>query len=237
MYIKFCRSYAEDKKDEAGENLSSKLSVELGAKKDKEQTEGNARLYRAACLFLTLICIVLLVVVIILGLKLQTGSTACPVTEETIPADQRGCALAPACTFERCQARFPAIHIKHIGCKQCAEGWLTFGRSCFFLSTFRLRWSESQQNCTSRGGSLAVITSKDVQDFLTKKGNLQYWIGTSQKGTEWTWVDNTELQESYWAENPWNGNCGILDSTAPADKNWFRAPCHSATYFICQLQF
>ena len=31
MYIKFCRSYGEDKKDEASENLSpgSKLSVKL----------------------------------------------------------------------------------------------------------------------------------------------------------------------------------------------------------------
>lgn len=37
MYIKFCRSYAEDKKDEAGENLSSKLSVELGAKKSRQK--------------------------------------------------------------------------------------------------------------------------------------------------------------------------------------------------------
>lgn len=49
------------------------------------------------------------------------------------------------------------------GCRLCGDGWITFGRSCFFLSTFRLKWHQSKQNCTSRGGSLAVIASKEVQ--------------------------------------------------------------------------
>uniref|UniRef100_A0AAX7UM54 C-type lectin domain-containing protein n=1 Tax=Astatotilapia calliptera TaxID=8154 RepID=A0AAX7UM54_ASTCA len=236
MYIKFCRSYGEDKKDEADENLQPKLSVELEGKKGKEPTGGNVRLYRGVCLFLTLMCIVLLVVVIILSLKLQTGPTVCPVVEESATAKEAVPAFAPGCSFENCQAQFPAIHIKHHGCRMCGDGWMTFGRSCFFLSTFRLKWHQSEQNCTSRGGSLAVITSKEVQDFLTQKGNLQYWIGTIKKGTEWTWVDSTKLQESYWAEDPRTGNCGILDSTGPSARNWIRAPCNVATYFICQLQ-
>lgn len=100
MYIKFCRSYGEDKKDEAKENLSSKLSVELEGEKGRpqlhfskpswwsvllslkclaniwlmssssaKQTEGNARLYRAGCILLTIMCLVLLLVVIVLSLK------------------------------------------------------------------------------------------------------------------------------------------------------------------------
>lgn len=36
MYIKFCRSYGEDKKDEADENLQPKLSVELEGKKGRK---------------------------------------------------------------------------------------------------------------------------------------------------------------------------------------------------------
>lgn len=35
MYIKFCRIFGEGKKDEAGENLSSKLSVELQEEKGR----------------------------------------------------------------------------------------------------------------------------------------------------------------------------------------------------------
>ncbi|XP_005925343.1 C-type lectin domain family 4 member A isoform X2 [Haplochromis burtoni] len=223
----------------SSEDVYSEAFSAAGSRKQilgKEPTGGNVRLYRGVCLFLTLMCIVLLVVVIILSLKLQTGPTVCPVVEESATAKEAVPAFAPGCSFENCQAQFPAIHIKHHGCRLCGDGWMTFGRSCFFLSTFRLKWHQSEQNCTSRGGSLAVITSKEVQDFLTQKGNLQYWIGTIKKGTEWTWVDSTKLQESYWAEDPRTGNCGIIDSTGPSARNWIRAPCNVATYFICQLQ-
>uniref|UniRef100_A0A3Q3KR13 Uncharacterized protein n=1 Tax=Monopterus albus TaxID=43700 RepID=A0A3Q3KR13_MONAL len=50
-----------------------------------------------------------------------------------------------------------------LGCQRCSDGWLTYGRSCFYLSTYRLNWENSQRTCTSRGGSLAVITSQEVQ--------------------------------------------------------------------------
>ena len=95
MYIKFCRSYGEDKKEEDGENLSpmSKLSVELEGEKGRpepgslfvfvlieisllnqssssdKQTNGNTWLYRTACVFLTILCLLLLLIVIILGAK------------------------------------------------------------------------------------------------------------------------------------------------------------------------
>ncbi|XP_008293992.1 early activation antigen CD69 [Stegastes partitus] len=122
-----------------------------------------------------------------------------------------------------------------LGCQQCATGWLALGRSCFYLSTFRLNWAESQRNCSSRGGSLAVVGSHGVQSFLTEKGFLKYWIGLKNEGSTWTWVNNTVLQKSYWADRPQEGDCGILSSQQPADRNWIRASCHASSYFICQL--
>ncbi|XP_040900240.1 early activation antigen CD69 isoform X2 [Toxotes jaculatrix] len=234
MYIKFCRSYGEDKKDETKENLSSKLSVELEGEKGK-QTGGNAHLYRALCLFLTVICLILLLVVIVLSLKLQTGSKVCPEREETTAVDKQNPSFAKPCDYDQCQAQFPYLQPRHIGCQQCADGWLTFEHSCFYLSTFRLSWDQSQRNCTSRGGSLAVITSQRVQNFLSKEGNLKYWIGLRNKANRWTWVNNTVLQESYWAENQSPGDCGILNSESPPEKNWIKASCEAHTYFICQL--
>ncbi|KAM6994239.1 C-type lectin domain family 9 member A [Tautogolabrus adspersus] len=193
MYIKFCRSYGGDKKDEAEANLSpeSELSVDLQAEKGKK-TEGNTRLYRIACVFLTIICLVLLLVVIILSMKLQTGSTLCPDGEETTAVTRQS---ATTCSYSRCQALFPNVQLQYLGCRQCADGWLTFGRSCFYLSTFRLSWDQSQSNCTSRGGSLAVISNPEIQSFLTMKGKLNYWIGLRQRGPTWSWVNNTVLRE------------------------------------------
>ncbi|KAI3360517.1 hypothetical protein L3Q82_002404 [Scortum barcoo] len=193
MYIKFCRGYGEVKKDEAKANLSpgSKLSVELEGEKGN-QTEGNARLYRAGCIFLTIICLVLLLVVVILS-------------------------------------------VKHLGCRQCADGWLTLGRSCFYLSKFRLNWAESQRNCSARGGSLAVVSSPTIQNFLTEKGKMSYWIGLKHNGAAWTWVNNTVLRESYWAEVPPPEGCGLLSSRSPPEANWVTAACNAYSFFICQL--
>lgn len=237
MYIKFCRSYGEEKKDEAGENLSpeSKLSVELEEDKGKP-TEGNTRLYRAACLFLTIMCLILLLLVIILSVKLQTGSTICPAREETTAADGRSPPFDPTCSHEQCLALFPSTQAQRRGCQQCPHGWRIFGRSCFYLSTTRLSWDESQRNCSARGGSLAVVTSRSLQNFLTKEGNMKYWIGLKHEGATWTWVNNTLLKESYWKEGGSQGDCGLLSSGQPPEKNWIRASCEGYSYFICQLQ-
>ncbi|XP_063735320.1 early activation antigen CD69 isoform X2 [Eleginops maclovinus] len=232
MYIKFCSIYGQDKKDGAGENLSpeSNLSVELHDEKGK-QTKGNARLYRAGCLFLTIICLVLLLVVIILSMKLQTGSTICPGRNEAVerrPSDS-------TCSHEECQALFPKMQPKLSDCKQCANGWLRFGQSCFYLSSFRLSWDESQRNCSSRGGSLAVVTSRKLQNFLTKEGQMSYWIGLRHRGDKWTWVNDNVLTESYWADGKSAGDCGILTSDKPPENNWGKVSCEDYTYFICQM--
>ncbi|XP_039661714.1 C-type lectin domain family 5 member A isoform X1 [Perca fluviatilis] len=199
--------------------------------KTGKQAEGNTRLYRAACLFLTIICLVLLLVVIILSVKLQTGSTVCPERAEATGIDRQSPPFAPTCSHEECQALFPSIQPQYRGCQQCADGWLTLDRSCFFLSTFRRSWDESQKICIAKGGDLAVVTSQRVQSFLAKQGKMQYWIGLRHKGATWTWVNNTVLRESYWADNPLEGDCGIL-----SNENWIKASCKDYTYFICQVQ-
>ncbi|XP_074540542.1 early activation antigen CD69 isoform X2 [Halichoeres trimaculatus] len=233
MYIKFFHGYGQDKTHEAADNSSSEseLSVELQEKKDS-QKKGKARLYRLACVILTVICLVLLLVVIILSVKLQTGSPACTEGEETFALSKQG---ALSCSFDQCQALFPKVELKYLGCRQCADGWLTFGRSCFYLSTFRRSWDESQRDCSSRGGSLAVISSPDIQSYLTMKGNVKYWIGLRHNGLTWRWVNNTELGQSYWADFTSDGDCGFLNSGGPPEKNWMKASCQASAYFICQL--
>ncbi|KAM7421013.1 hypothetical protein PAMA_015282 [Pampus argenteus] len=197
------------------------------------QTQGNVRLY-AVCLFLSIICLVLLLVVIILGVKLQTG---CGKIEETAAPNMPTAPFVRTCSFEQCQFSLSKAQFQNLGCQQCPNGWLPVDQSCFYLSRFRLSWDMSQKNCTARGGSLAVITSQRLQNFLTEKGNLKYWIGLRNQGATWTWVNNTVLKESYWADVESAGDCGILNSKIPPEKNWMQSPCNSYTYFICQLQF
>lgn len=202
------------------------------------QNQGNVRLYRAACIFLGIICLVLLLVIGILCLKLQTGSTVCAETQETTAINRPTIpSFDQTCSFEECQAHFQMIQPNSkLGCQQCANGWLRLGQSCFYLSRFRLSWDESQRNCTARGGSLAVIDSLRLQNFLTKEGKMKYWIGLRRQGATWTWVNNAALRQSYWGDNMPEEACGILSSEGPPEKNWMRASCEFYTYFICQVQ-
>lgn len=141
--------------------------------------------------------------------------------------------------FLHCMSVFCTVSLSpfpELGCQQCANGWLRLGQSCFYLSRFRLSWDESQRNCTARGGSLAVIDSLGLQNFLTKEGKMKYWIGLRRQGATWTWVNNAALRQSYWGDNMPEEACGILSSEGPPEKNWMRASCEFYTYFICQVQ-
>uniref|UniRef100_A0A1A8HC77 C-type lectin domain-containing protein n=1 Tax=Nothobranchius korthausae TaxID=1143690 RepID=A0A1A8HC77_9TELE len=211
MYIQFWRWHFEDENEKLDENSSSKLSVELEGGKG-QQVGGNERLYRYGCFALTGVCFILLLTVILLSLKL--GSQACPV--------------------EHCPQQISQN--RHCGYQQCAKGWLPHGKSCYFLSTLRLSWADSQKNCSSGGGSLAVVSSQGVQHFLTRSGNLTYWIGLRKTATEWNWVNNTQLQQNYWSGSTIRSNCAYLNSEAPGEKNWETASCHALNYFICQLE-
>ncbi|TWW79151.1 Asialoglycoprotein receptor 2 [Takifugu flavidus] len=245
MYITFCRSYEGDKNDGLI-SPDSKLCVQLDGEKSKKEEvkkEDKTRGYKLACLILSVLCLILLLLVIFLSTKplvlpflnsthhflsilAQTGSHFCPENElRPIP---------PTCSLENCQTLYNLPSNKR-ACQYCDEDWLPFGGSCYFLSTFRLSWSGSQKDCNDRGGSLAVIKSPEVQKFLSEESNLLYWIGLSQTNQTWTWVDNSRLQKSYWAENPGTGDCVYLYTDGHPEKNWIRKPCSAYTYFICQM--
>ncbi|KAM4601337.1 killer cell lectin-like receptor subfamily B member 1B allele C isoform 2-T2 [Polymixia lowei] len=239
MYIKFCRSYDADKKssDEAKAKLSpeSKLSVELNEEKDRE-TRGGLHVWHAICVLLGIICLVLLVVVVILSLKLQDQ---CPVGGDSVTSvslPEQASMPAQVCSFEKCQTRFPQFPTQCPSCVKCDEGWLAFDNSCFYLSKHKLSWEESKSNCKARGGNLAVISNQGVQNFLSDKGSVMYWIGMRSRGGMWTWVNNTPVRKSYWAEDISSGDCGILRGEEPPEKNWVKDRCTSLTYFICEKQ-
>lgn len=45
----------------------------------------------------------------------------------------------------------------------CPKGWKRFQEKCYYLSTDRMSWLESEQNCTGMGSHLVVINSEAEQ--------------------------------------------------------------------------
>lgn len=179
----------------------------------------DARLWRGVSVSLGATCAVLILIIVLLVIKLQSG----PV-----------CQGAPA---KFVSSKSLTVNVSHKCCQadRCTNGWLRHGDSCFFLSTLRKTWDEAQKNCSDEGGNLAVIASHSVQNFLIQNGNLPYWIGLRYDQSSWTWVDRRPLTQSYWSDTPYKGNCVLLKGNASRDKSWMRSSCTRPTYYICEL--
>ncbi|XP_024281506.1 CD209 antigen-like protein E isoform X2 [Oncorhynchus tshawytscha] len=211
------------------------------------QVLGNVGLYRAVCLLLSVICLVLLLVIIILCVKFPSQPQVCHGTEKGIEAKEKGSVTekgieakeerfqsTEVCSLQTCQAQYFQQQSQVPACHMCDEGWLHFESSCYFLSRDRMNWDESRDECKKRGADLAVITNKTVQTFLTKKGNLMYWIGLRQRTRNWVWVNNTALGQSYWSGSNRQGDCGLLTGRDPPERSWSSTSCDQYSFYICQ---
>nr|AKC34143.1 CD209L protein [Plecoglossus altivelis] len=208
--------------------------------KDKtdSQIHRKLRLYRALCLLLFFISLILLFVVIVLYVKVPKEAVVCPEGESEgtggglVIADETR-QTPPMCSLQKCKALHPQFGTSSSSCKPCAEGWLLFEDSCFFLSRERKSWEDSRKDCRDRAGDLAVITNDGVQNFLTKEGNLLYWIGLRLKAEQWMWVNNAALIKGYWGGAS-EGDCGLLHGNKATNKSWSSSPCFYSSAYICQ---
>ncbi|CAB1321038.1 unnamed protein product, partial [Coregonus sp. 'balchen'] len=113
-------------------------------------------------------------------------------------------------------------------CPICADGWMDYGKKCYYFSNSKLTWVESRDKCVSMGGHLVIIDSEEEQTFLDDTvgakmsvGEDKFWIGLTDKNEEgkWLWVDNTPLDpnKSFWSvfgdvntePDDWQGVNGI----------------------------
>ncbi|XP_036372205.1 C-type lectin domain family 4 member E-like [Megalops cyprinoides] len=109
-------------------------------------------------------------------------------------------------------------------CMTCRYGWKRFNGKCYFFSSDRLNWSQSRDDCVTKGGHLAIIDSTEEQTFLDNTANSKmehasdnFWIGITDSETEdqWVWVDNTPLDNNkkFWVRgepDDWKGRHGEL---------------------------
>ncbi|XP_067332601.1 hepatic lectin-like isoform X1 [Channa argus] len=91
--------------------------------------------------------------------------------------------------------------------KLCSQEWTRFGSSCYFKSSEKKTWSNSQTDCEKRESNLVIINSKEEQDFVTKLNmNEESWIGLKTKWTsgkyQWNWVDGSTQTKTFWATSP-----------------------------------
>uniref|UniRef100_A0A3Q2CV70 C-type lectin domain-containing protein n=1 Tax=Cyprinodon variegatus TaxID=28743 RepID=A0A3Q2CV70_CYPVA len=66
--------------------------------------------------------------------------------------------------------------------------------SLYYISSTTNTWNDSRKDCLERGADLAIIDSKEEQDFL-RKFQKRLWIGLTDADVEgeWKWVDGSLL--------------------------------------------
>nr|ACI66816.1 C-type lectin domain family 4 member E [Salmo salar] len=135
----------------------------------------------------------------------------------------------------------------------CPKGWLheLVNEKCYYFSNDKMDWPSSRDNCTSMGGHLSILHSKNTHEALEKEANRiggfnnYFWIGLSDRELEgdWRWVDNTTLTKTSWKQfslEPDNNisggvegeDCVVMESNTHA---WSDVPCDFTYRRICQM--
>ncbi|XP_030639353.1 early activation antigen CD69 isoform X2 [Chanos chanos] len=207
------------------ENIYSEaLALRTPIMYDKDDYK-RIRLYRGISVALLFLCLILLIVVAVMGTKLNSQpECAAKMTS-----------VSGTCSPETCRTIYPLEKTCKRYCSTCERGWLKHEGSCYYLSERTLSWDMSRKECQRKGGDLVVIGNQTVQTFLSSRAKLTYWIGLSHEGSgPWTWINGTPLSESFWApEKAQQGGCALLEKSQ-SEKNWRVSHCASNTYYICQ---
>ncbi|KAK3507558.1 hypothetical protein QTP70_028455 [Hemibagrus guttatus] len=118
-------------------------------------------------------------------------------------------------------------------------GWQYLNSRFYYISAEKKTWSESRQDCRNRGADLAIINSREKQDFiLNQLRNTVAWIGLSDRDREgvWKWVDGTPLTAKFWCGGEPN-NSGEEDcvETGFSDRKcWNDGNCNNKEAWICE---
>uniref|UniRef100_A0A8D3B9H5 Asialoglycoprotein receptor-like 1 n=1 Tax=Scophthalmus maximus TaxID=52904 RepID=A0A8D3B9H5_SCOMX len=127
----------------------------------------------------------------------------------------------------------------------CGNGWSSFQRSCYLLSTSPVTWSKAEEQCRAHGGHL-LRSCRLARNFYTGL-RYSYWIGLVEREHEghWSWVDGTDFHSTptFWDKGQpdnWdyreNGeDCGQLHASERRKrKMWNDADCSLWYQYICE---
>uniref|UniRef100_A0A2C9JX41 C-type lectin domain-containing protein n=1 Tax=Biomphalaria glabrata TaxID=6526 RepID=A0A2C9JX41_BIOGL len=128
-----------------------------------------------------------------------------------------------------------------------------FGGFCFqFLVSQKRTHTQARQDCQSRGGTLALVKTQEIQTFLYTALSNDFhesydkiWIGLNDvdKENEFKWEDGAPLTYSNWHEfsgpnstsyshalNHNENDCVVIDTEN--DGKWAEYPCEQQSFLL-----
>ncbi|CAJ1084350.1 C-type mannose receptor 2-like [Xyrichtys novacula] len=128
-------------------------------------------------------------------------------------------------------------------CKVCPAGWAQFGSACYIYYHSAMAWADAEKFCTSIGGNLASVHSKDEYLYLrnavlrTTGQHSTAWLGGYDAAKEgvWLWSDGSKFDFKFWAKGEPNNaggheNCMEMNfrvcKTCPSGWSQYGKSCY-----------
>ncbi|XP_061092441.1 C-type lectin domain family 4 member E [Conger conger] len=241
------------------EDTSSQGNRPILCKADDRQDVQGATCRRRQTVLLIVALLVSISANIALGVLLYNGSSSGTGSQVVV-----GETKATVQTYTTLPSRYSqlcrdytdlAMNCTHPGgtvrrCLPCPHSWLQSEGRCYYFSSDKLDWEESQKSCEAMGSHLTVLHSHKQHEFVEKEARRQggfdyhFWIGLRDRETEgvWKWVDNTTLNATYWdlsePDNHLSGgihgeDCAVVNAHF---RSWFDVPCNFIYRWICETE-
>nr|XP_039259553.1 receptor-type tyrosine-protein phosphatase delta-like [Styela clava] len=133
----------------------------------------------------------------------------------------------------------------------CEELKYTLNGNCkYHVNLFKRKtFSESNATCHSLGGTIAMMKTDAIQDFVESQiinqygegGTIEFWIGAYKPNTNWLWVDGTPITngKGKWAwtvTKQGNGSLFMSSYMTTRDKmKWFNDDGSSNRGYVCEV--
>merc|ERR1719367_65380 len=122
----------------------------------------------------------------------------------------------------------------------CEAPWEEYDDHCYYYSTYKTNWNDAEEYCQRKGGHLASVNTKAIQDYLVnelkRRGLNGVWFGGNDIKEEgvWEWTDRTPWEFTNWGRSQpdnarGNQDCFQYEAIWPWDDN----ECWNPRYFVC----
>nr|XP_020669769.1 C-type lectin domain family 2 member B-like isoform X2 [Pogona vitticeps] len=114
----------------------------------------------------------------------------------------------------------------------CPDGWVGYGRICYYFADEEKDWESSKNNCSAFNASLAVVDSQEEMGFLARyKTPADHWIGLQREseGQPWRWTNGTPFNN--WFQVRGGAECAYINQEGFASSS-----CSRIERWICSRQ-
>uniref|UniRef100_A0A8C6TDI1 C-type lectin domain-containing protein n=1 Tax=Neogobius melanostomus TaxID=47308 RepID=A0A8C6TDI1_9GOBI len=75
---------------------------------------------------------------------------------------------------------------------RCPLQWESVESSCFYFSRASLNWHDARDWCHAHQSQLLILTDDKDWDYMRSHvGHTFYWVGLTDEGGKWEWVNGT----------------------------------------------